>query len=75
MIRNEVKQFYINHFKETHHSCPLLDGLEFDSISRGEKRWVEKSFLKEEVHKSIMSMKGDKAPGPDGFSISIFQRC
>lgn len=52
-----------------------MEGLEFDSILSMEKRWVERQFTEEEVHQSIMSMKGDKAPGPDGFPSFFFQRC
>lgn len=31
--------------------------------------------MEEEVHNSIMGMKGDKTHVPDRFSISFFQRC
>lgn len=35
---------------------------------------MERSFS-EEVYFSIMSMKGNKSLGPDGFTISFFQKC
>lgn len=40
-----------------------------------ERGWIERPFLEEEVHNSIMGMKGDKVPGLDGFTIPFFQRC
>lgn len=36
---------------------------------------MERSCSKDEVYSSIMSMKGDKSLGPDGFTISFFQKC
>lgn len=54
---------------------PLLEGLEFDSISNLEKNWVERKFFEEEVFNTIKSMKGDKSLSPNGFSIASFQRC
>lgn len=54
---------------------PLLEGLEFDKILDVEKSWVERPFSEEEAFNTIKSMKGDKAPDPDGFSIMFFQKC
>jgi hypothetical protein len=33
---------------------------------------LEKEFEEEEVRKVVMAMEGDKAQGPDGFSIAFF---
>lgn len=66
--------FYMNLFKEEIPLRPFLDGMEFDKITEVEKRWVERLFS-EEVYSVIMNMKGDKSPGPDGFTISFFQKC
>lgn len=54
---------------------PLLDGLDFDCIYGVEKAWVERLFLDDEVYRSIMEIKGVKAPRLDGFSITFFQNC
>lgn len=52
---------------------PALDGMSFDRISRVNKVMLERRFSKEEVRKVVHEMKGDT--GPDGFSISFFQKC
>lgn len=70
-IRKEAELYHMNLFNEEVPLRHLLDGMEFDRISEVEKRWVERSFS-EEVYSSIMSRKGDKSPGPDGFTISFF---
>ncbi|RVW84726.1 Transposon TX1 uncharacterized 149 kDa protein [Vitis vinifera] len=40
------------------------------SVSR-----LESPFTKEEISKAIFQMDRDKAPGPDGFTIAVFQDC
>jgi hypothetical protein len=36
---------------------------------------LEREFEEGEVRKFVMAMEGDKAPGPDGFSIAFLQVC
>ena len=36
---------------------------------------LEKEFSKEEVTQVLMEMEGDKASGPDGFTMAFFQKC
>ena len=31
--------------------------------------------MEEEVHSALMDMNGDKAPGPDGFTVAVWQCC
>ncbi|XP_028087092.1 uncharacterized protein LOC114287836 [Camellia sinensis] len=48
-----------------------LDGFPFDLISEADYLLLESVFTEEEVFKVLWSMLGDKAPGPDGFSIAF----
>lgn len=73
-IRKEAKSYYLNLFKDDHPVRPYLDGLKFDRISSHEKRWIDRPFSEDEVHRLIMGIKGDKAPGPDGFTIKFFSK-
>jgi hypothetical protein len=45
------------------------------SIDEGERVWMEREFEENEVWKVVRKMKGNKAPGPDGFSMAFFQTC
>lgn len=74
-IRREAEDFYQRLYQEDQAVRPRLDGMEFKRISDIERRMLEKPFSKDEVWKLLSSMKGDKALGPDSFSISFFQKC
>jgi hypothetical protein len=52
-----------------------VDGVSFDSISDSNASWLERAFEEEEVKKVLSAMNGDKAPGPDGFSMAFSQAC
>ena len=50
-------------------------GLEFDVITANERALLERQFDKEEVLQVVKDLQGDKAPGPDGFTMAFFQKC
>jgi hypothetical protein len=45
------------------------------SIDEGERAWMKREFAEEEVWEVVRKMKGDKAPGLDGFLMAFFQKC
>jgi hypothetical protein len=53
---------------------PSVDGISFDSILESEANWMERAF-EEEVRNVVSAMDGDKAPGPNGFSMAFFKEC
>ena len=52
-----------------------MEGLEFDQIGELERGWLERRFEKDEILLVVRDMEGDKAPGPDGFSMAFFHHC
>ena len=52
-----------------------MDGLKFARIEKDERLELERDFSKEEVVKVLHEMKGDKAPGFEGFTMAFFQKC
>ena len=55
---------------------PQLDGIHFYAISREEAKWLERLFDEEEIFTVVQGFNGDKALGPDGFSLAFFfQNC
>jgi hypothetical protein len=73
-IGEHVVQFYQDLFSEKHRWRPWLDDLSFDAFLESEASWLERAF-EEEVRKVVFAMNGDKALGPDGFTMAFFQAC
>ena len=49
--------------------------LQFDQISQQEAENLERPFTEDEIHVALMEMNGDKAPGPDDFTMAFWQSC
>ncbi|RVX13251.1 LINE-1 reverse transcriptase-like [Vitis vinifera] len=52
-----------------------IEGLQFKQLSSREADGLEVPFSMEEIHSALMEMGGDKALGPDGFSVAFWQEC
>jgi hypothetical protein len=74
-MRDHVVQFYENMFCEDEEWRPHVDGLPFASIGENERVVLERRFDKEEIVQVLKDFQGDKAPGPDGFTMAFSQKC
>ena len=54
---------------------PVLDDVDFSSISVEDASWLDRPCEEEEVFGVINDFIGDKAPSSDGFSMAFFQFC
>ncbi|RVW72586.1 hypothetical protein CK203_060085 [Vitis vinifera] len=52
-----------------------IEGLDWSPISEESAISLDAPFTEEEISKAIFQMDRDKAPGPDGFTIAVFQDC
>ncbi|RVW63722.1 hypothetical protein CK203_052746 [Vitis vinifera] len=52
-----------------------VEGLNWSPISEESASRLDSPFIEEEISKAIFQLDRDKAPGPDGFTIAIFQDC
>ncbi|RVW51555.1 Transposon TX1 uncharacterized 149 kDa protein [Vitis vinifera] len=52
-----------------------IGSLQFDQISLQEAENLERPFTEDEIHVALMEMNGDKAPGPDNFTMAFWQSC
>ncbi|RVX23099.1 Transposon TX1 uncharacterized 149 kDa protein [Vitis vinifera] len=50
-------------------------GLVLKQISLSEAEALEFPFSEAEIYAALMGMNGDKAPGPDGFTVAFWQNC
>ncbi len=53
----------------------MVDGLSFDSIGAAARVHLERPFELEEVVQVLKDVQGNKASGPDGFTMAFFQKC
>ena len=53
---------------------PTMDGLDFACIEKEERLSLEE-FTKEGVIQVLREMEGDKASGPDSFTMAFFHKC
>ena len=74
-IANCISRFYRQLYCEDVAHRPILDNLDFSSISVEDAIWLDRPFKEEEVFGVIHDFNGDKAPGPNGFSMAFFQSC
>jgi hypothetical protein len=74
-IKEHIVQFYTQLFTESCSRRPIPDGLSFQSIESEEGLWLERDFEESEVLEVIKELQGDKAPGPDGFTMGFVQTC
>ncbi|RVX18958.1 Transposon TX1 uncharacterized 149 kDa protein [Vitis vinifera] len=52
-----------------------IEGLQLKSLNHAEAEGLEQPFTEAEIHLALMGMNGDKAPGPDGFTVAFWQCC
>ncbi|RVW40081.1 putative ribonuclease H protein [Vitis vinifera] len=52
-----------------------IEGLQLKQLNSREAENLEVPFSEEEIHFALMEMRGDKAPGPDGFTMAFWQDC
>ena len=74
-IADCISRFYRQLYFEDVAHRPILDYVDFSSISMEDASWLDRPFKEEEVFGVINDFNGDKALGPDGFSMAFFQSC
>lgn len=74
-VKQEVFNYFKKRFSEEWKSRPKLQGLfrtiGCDAVSNG----LVAPSSEEEIWRAVKESDGNKAPGPDGFNLSCFQKC
>ena len=74
-IRNQAIHFYELLYQKNEGWKPKFDKLPLDSIREVDQALLKRKFEKEKIFHVIQEANGDKAPGPDGFTMAFFQQC
>ncbi|RVX06605.1 LINE-1 reverse transcriptase-like [Vitis vinifera] len=75
----EVREGIVNAFQNLLSEEPGwradIGGLHLNQLNPREAEDLEMPFTEEEILGALMEMRGDKAPGPDGFTMAFWQEC
>ena len=74
-LRGCITHFYRQLYSETEVHRPLLDDVAFSIIFEEDASWLDRPFDEDEVFGVVHDFNGDKAQGPDGFTMVFFQSC
>jgi len=75
VIQDHIVDFYKKLYCERYQWILKADDLSFLSIDDGERIWIEREFEEDEILEVVRNFKGNKALGPDEFTMTFFQKC
>ncbi|RVX11326.1 LINE-1 retrotransposable element ORF2 protein [Vitis vinifera] len=52
-----------------------IEGIDWAPISEESAIWLDRPFSEEEVRMAVFQLNKEKAPGPDGFTLAVYQEC
>ena len=70
-VREEIVNSFQQMLSEDMNWKADIGRIQMDHISRQEAESLEIPFAEIEIYSALMEMSGDKAPGPDGFTIAF----
>ena len=72
---NEIKDGIVNAFRYLLSNPgdwrPFVSGLQYETLEHMDAYVLEVFFMEEEVFDALLGCNGDKAPGPNGFSMAF----
>ncbi|RVW74273.1 Transposon TX1 uncharacterized 149 kDa protein [Vitis vinifera] len=74
-VRDGIVNAYQHLLSENSDWKADIGGLVLKQISLSEADALELPFTEAEIYAALMGMNGDKAPGPDGFTVAFWQNC
>ena len=74
-IKEEILRYFEKLYSSPSRESWRVEGLDWSSISGESASRLDSPFTKEEIFKALFQLDRDKAPGPDGFTIAVFQDC
>ncbi|KAJ9558649.1 LOW QUALITY PROTEIN: hypothetical protein OSB04_013263 [Centaurea solstitialis] len=74
IIKNSIFEFFKEKFSESDLGRPRFRSNLFRKLSTEQNKFLEASFLVQEIKDAIWTCGDDKAPGPDGFSFAFVKK-
>ncbi|KAL9663911.1 hypothetical protein QQ045_019305 [Rhodiola kirilowii] len=73
-LKLEIQKFFVEHFLKRDARPWTAVKMNFGVINQNQKEEMERMISKEEILLSLKECEGNKAPGPDGFTISFYKK-
>ena len=74
-ITEEILLYYEKLYSSPPGESWKVEGLDWSPILEESASRLDSPFTEEEISKAIFQLDRDKTPGPDGFTIAVFQDC
>jgi len=74
-IKSAMIELYSNLYTENEPWRPTFDLTGCPIVTNEENEWLQRPFTETEVLQTIQQCDGDKAPGPDGYTLKFFKAC
>ena len=74
-IKEEILRYFEKLYASPSEESWRVKGLNWSPISGESAPRLESPFTEKEISKATFQLDMDKAPGPDGFTITVFQDC
>ena len=75
VISEEIVNFFGNLYSKPEGDSWKIEGIDWAPISEESAIWLDRPFSEEEVRMAVFQLNKENAPGPDGFTIAVYQEC
>ncbi|RVW55793.1 LINE-1 retrotransposable element ORF2 protein [Vitis vinifera] len=75
VISEEIVNFFGNLYSKPEGDSWKIEGIDWAPISEESAIWLDRPFSEEEVRMAVFQLNKEKAPGPDGFTLAVYQEC
>ncbi|RVW19678.1 Structural maintenance of chromosomes protein 3, partial [Vitis vinifera] len=75
VISEEIVNFFGNLYSKPEGDSWKIEGIDWAPISEESAIWLDRPFSEEEVRMAVFQLNREKAPGPDGFTLAVYQEC
>ena len=73
-VKEAVRVFFEQHFKENEKDRPTLDGVAFKTIDNQQNQTLVSCFQEEEIRRAVWDCGSEKSPGPDGLTFKFIRQ-
>ncbi|KAJ9680549.1 hypothetical protein PVL29_019768 [Vitis rotundifolia] len=75
VISEEIVNFFGKLYSKPEGDSWRIEGVDWVPIQEESAVWLDRPFSEEEVRMAVFHLNKEKAPGPDGFTIAVYQEC